>query len=156
MCKTKICPIGILSALIFAGGAFGQVSDRDPHNQPSVFLDNKGKPLKPSQARTIDGVVRDHADNPIAGAIVSLKDLKTSKVIDFATKDDGKFVFRELSMNINYELTAKHEGLSSVKKVSPFDTRNEVILTFHLEPPEAPEAGAAEPAAPKSAAKKQQ
>jgi len=128
-------------AALYSVLAFGSLAlttanaqQTDLNNKPSVFLDNKGKPLKPSSARTIDGMVRDAADNPIAGAIVQLKDLKTSKVVDFATKDDGKFAFRELSMEVNYELTAKHDGITSpVRKVTPYDTRHEVILTFRLE-----------------------
>lgn len=128
-----------LSFLVLAVAvAGGYAQQTDPSNKPNVFLDNKPKPPKPGTMRTISGMVKDQADSPIAGAIVQLKDLKTSKVVDFPTKDDGKFVFRELSMDVNYELTAKHDGIASpVKKVSPFDTRKEVILTFRLEPPKA-------------------
>jgi hypothetical protein len=136
MCKTKVGSIAIISAIALAS-AFAQQTD--PNNKPNVFLDNTpkpGKPPKPSEARLILGVVKDQADNPVRGAIVQLKDMKTSKVIDFATKDDGKFAFRELSMLISYELTAKRDGMSQVKKVTPYDTRREVILNFHLEPPE--------------------
>ena len=122
--------------LVISAVCSGLAQQTDLSNKPSVFLDNKGKPLKPSAARTIDGTVKDAADNPVRGAIVQLKDLKTSKVVDFATKEDGKFAFRELSMEINYELTAKRDGITSlVKKVTPYDTRHEVILTFRLEAP---------------------
>ncbi|HYL35187.1 MAG TPA: carboxypeptidase-like regulatory domain-containing protein [Bryobacteraceae bacterium] len=131
MCKTALYSILVISAV-----SSGFAQQTDPNNKPNVFLDNKGKPPKSSNARTIDGIVKDAADNPVRGAIVQLKDMKTSKVVDFPTKDDGKFMFRDLSMDIDYELTAKHDGMTSMKKVSPFDTRKEVILTFRLEPPE--------------------
>ena len=84
------------------------------------------------------GTVRDQADNPAPGAIVQLKDLRTSKVVDFVAKDDGKFVFRELRLDVNYELLAKRGDLATpVKKVTIYDTRNQVILTLKLEPPAA-------------------
>ena len=123
-----------LSCLVFSGACYAQQTD--PNNKPSVFLDNKGKPLKPSSARSIEGLVKDAADNPVRGAIVNLKDIKTSKVVSFATKEDGKFAFRDLSMEVNYELTAQHDQITSpVKKVSPYDTRKNIVLTFRLEPP---------------------
>ncbi|MBZ5611501.1 MAG: carboxypeptidase-like regulatory domain-containing protein [Acidobacteriia bacterium] len=116
--------------------ALASAQQTDPANKPHVFLENKAKPPKPSNARLIDGIVKDQADNPIRGAIVQLKDLKTSKVVDFATREDGKFAFRDLSMDVNYEVTAKNGAVTSpVKKVTPFDTRKEIILTFRLEPP---------------------
>ena len=108
----------------------------ETHSQPSVVVENKEKPKKDSPYRIIQGIVKDQADNPLAGAIVQLKDTKTSKIIDFATKDDGKFAFRDLSMEINYELLAKRGELAApVKKVSIYDTRKEVIINFTLQPP---------------------
>jgi hypothetical protein len=119
----------------FAGLACAQQSET--HGQPSVVVENnKEKPKKDSPYRVIQGTVKDQADNPLAGAIVQLKDTKTSKVLDFATKDDGKFTFRELSMDNNYELLAKRGDFTTpVKKVSVYDTRKEVIINFTLQAP---------------------
>jgi len=133
MRRMKIYSISLVS-LLAPALAFPQ-QDQSPSNQPNVFLENKSKPPKPSNARLIQGIVKDENDNPVRGAIVQLKDLRAAKVIDFATKDDGKFIFRELSMSTDYELTAQHGAIkSAVKKVSPYDTRNSVTLTFKLEP----------------------
>jgi Carboxypeptidase regulatory-like domain len=109
----------------------------DPEKHPeATFGSDTHKPLKPSKQRTIVGTVKDQADNPVVGAIVQLKDLRTSKMIDFATKDDGKFAFRELRLDVNYELVAKRGDLvAPTKKVTIYDTRNQVILNFKLEPP---------------------
>jgi hypothetical protein len=108
----------------------------DPPNKPSVVVENKERPKKDSPYRTIQGIVRDQADNPVAGAIIQLKNTKTSKIVDFATKDDGKFAFRELSMEINYELLAKRGDLATpVRKVSIYDTRKDVTINFTLQPP---------------------
>jgi len=127
----KLFSISLLS-LVAAAFAFAQ--NDNPSGQPNVFLENKSKPPKGTTFRTISGVVKDERDNPVRGAIVQLKDTRTSKVIDFPTKDDGKFVFRDLSMSIEYDLTALHGDLKLEKKVSPYDTRNNVTLVFKLEP----------------------
>jgi Carboxypeptidase regulatory-like domain len=105
-----------------------------PNDKSDVYLQNdKPKNQKESNTRTILGTVKDSSDNVVSEAIVQLKDLKTSKVIDFVTKDDGKFVFNDLPMDINYELGAKHGDLTApVKKVSIYDTRKSVILNFQL------------------------
>ncbi len=112
-----------------------------PQDHPAAtFSNDMPKNSKPSKLRTILGTVKDQADNPVPGAIVQLKDLRTSKVVDFATKDDGKFLFRDLRLDVNYELVAKHGDLAAApKKVTIYDTRNQVILTFKLEPQAAAE-----------------
>jgi len=117
----------------------------DLSKQPgAVFGNDTPKNSKPSKFRTIVGMVKDQADNPVPGAIVQLKDLRTSKVVAFATKEDGKFSFRDLRLDVNYELVAKHDDQEApMKKVTIYDTRNEVILTFKLEPPAKPEPAAA-------------
>lgn len=116
-------------------GATGVASAQqtDPSNNPSVTIENREKPPKESNSRTIQGTVNDAADNPVAEAIVQLKDMKTSKTVDFVTKADGKFVFRDLYMDVNYEVLAKHNDVTTpVKKVSIYDTRKNVVVNFEL------------------------
>jgi len=106
-------------------------------DKPNVFLENnRPSNSKDTNTRIVTGVVKDQNDNPIPGAIVQLKSLKTSKIIDFPTKDDGRFTFRDLHLDENYELVAKHDQITSpVKKVTIYDTRKNIVLTFKLEPP---------------------
>lgn len=106
-------------------------------DKPNVFLENnRPSNSKDTNTRIVTGVVKDQNDNPIPGAIVQLKSLKTSKIIDFPTKDDGRFTFRDLHLDENYELVAKHDQITSpVKKVTMYDTRKNIVLTFKLEPP---------------------
>jgi hypothetical protein len=107
-----------------------------PDVKPPVFLQNdRVKNEKESNTRIIDGTVKDGSDNPLADAIVQLKNTKTSSVVEFATKEDGKFVFRDLPMDINFELLAKHGDITTpVKKVSIYDTRKHIILNFLVAP----------------------
>ena len=129
----KFVPIAI-ACLCLANVASAQQTT--PPSKPSVIVENKEKPKKDSPYRTIQGIVRDQADNPLAGALDQLKDTKTSKIVNFATKDDGKFAFRDLSMEIDYELLAKRGDLATpVRKVSIYDTRKDVTINFTIQPP---------------------
>jgi len=130
MNSIRVLPVFLLLSACFAPAQ----ENSKPDERPNVFLqNNRPKSEKESNTRTIQGTVKDSSDNPLADAIVQLKDTKTSSIVDFATKDDGKFVFRDLPMNINYELVAKHADLTTpVKKVSVYDTRKNVILNFQL------------------------
>jgi len=121
-------------AIVFLGWA--NLASAQPPTGPAVVLENKEKPKKDSPYRIIQGTVKDQSDNPLPGAIVQLKNTRTSKVVDFATKSDGKFTFRDLSMEINYELLAKRGDMASpVKTVSIYDTRKDVVINFTLQPP---------------------
>ena len=130
MNSVKIVPI----ALMLLGGAVS--AQNGPEQKPDVVLqNNRPKKEKESNTRLIDGIVKDASDNPLADAIVQLKDTRTSKIVNFATKSDGKYVFRDLAMDINYELLAKRNDLATpVKKVSVYDTRKHVIVNFQLSP----------------------
>ena len=130
--RTNWIPLSIVLPLL-ASLAPAQQSN-GPEQKPEVFLqNNRPKNEKESNTRTIEGTVKDASDNPLASAIVQLKDLKTSKIVNFATKDDGKFAFRDLPMDINYELVATRGDLTApMKKVSVYDTRKKVTLNFQL------------------------
>ena len=125
--------IPILPAVLLALASLAPAQD-GPEQQPNVYLqNNRPKNEKESNTRTIDGTVKDASDNPLAQAIVQLKNTKTSNIVNFATKDDGRYVFRDLPMDINYELLAKHgDAATPVKKVSVYDTRKHVIVNFQL------------------------
>lgn len=126
----------ILLAIAVSGVAAAQSSDMS--NKPSVVVGTDlPRSSKPGTTRIIQGMVKDTSDNPVGGAIVQLKNTRTSKVVDFITKEDGKYAFRDLSLDIEYELLAKRADLvTPVKKASPYDTRHNITMNFRLEPPE--------------------
>lgn len=127
----KVCPAFLLCLACLAPA---QKSNPTPDDNSNVFLQNdRPKKEKESNTRTIDGTVKDAADNPLSNAIVQLKDTKTSQILDFATKDDGKYVFRDLPMDVNFELLAKRgDVVTPIKKISIYDTRKHVIVNFQL------------------------
>lgn len=93
------------------------------------------KEQKPT--RIVAGAVLDEADNPIAGAAVLLTDLETGEQSAAYTKEDGLYQFTGLQPTRTYEVQAKYRGQSSrVRKVTPIDPRNRVVLNLKI-PPEA-------------------
>jgi hypothetical protein len=131
MTLVKISPAFVL---LVASVVLAQKQNPTPNDNSNVYLqNNRPKNEKESNTRTIDGTVKDASDNPLSDAIVQLKNTKTSSIVDFATKDDGKFVFNDLPMDINFELLAKRGDITTpVKKVTVYDTRKHVILNFQL------------------------
>ena len=129
-----------LAAIVLSGVLSGAIyaQQTDTSNKPSVVVGNDlPKNAKPGTTRTIQGLVKDAADNPAKGAIVQLKNTRTAKVIDFITKDDGRYAFRDLSLDIEYELLAKRDDVvTPLKKASPYDSRHIITLNFKLEAPE--------------------
>jgi hypothetical protein len=127
----------LLAILIFLMAGPGLVwaqSTPDPNNKPNVFFGSTPKVDK-SRLRDLKGLVKDDAEKPVEGAIVLLKDLKTGKVVEFVTKPDGAFLFYDLNMDLDYELTAKGDGFTAPvkKKLSKYDSRKPAVLNFELE-----------------------
>ncbi len=66
---------------------------------------------------------------------MQLKDGYTGKLVNFITKKDGSYSFTALSMDIDYELTAKRNGYGDPvkKKLSKYDSRKPATLNFELQ-----------------------
>jgi hypothetical protein len=90
---------------------------------------------KDEKTRAVQGVVSNPADQPVAQAVVQLKDTKTQQIRSFISKEDGSFRFFGLNPNVDYELTASKEGVgkSEVRKLSTFDSRKVAIINLKLE-----------------------
>lgn len=69
----------------------------------------------------------------MAGAVVLLKDTKTLQIRSFIAQKDGHYRFYGLSSDINYELRAEANGMTSpLKTVSVFDSHRVVKLNLKL------------------------
>jgi len=69
----------------------------------------------------------------LAQAVVHLKDKKTLEVKTRITDDVGKYVFKGLDRDADYEVHAEYQGASSSNKnVSHFDDRDEVYLILEV------------------------
>lgn len=85
--------------------------------------------------RTLTGLVLDKSDQPIANAVVYLKNQKTFSVKTIFTQKDGAYRFPQLDRNTDYEVYAEINGKrSDSKSVSQFDDRAapNIILRIDL------------------------
>lgn len=84
-------------------------------------------------ARTIEGSVLDRDGQPVPGAVVLIEDLKTLQVRSYIVQPDGKFHFRGLSSDANYQLRARFNGMmSKPKTVSVFESKPTVTILLKL------------------------
>ena len=89
---------------------------------------------KESELRTVRGTVVDKEENPVETAVVYLKNVHTQSIITHLSDTDGTFRFSGLDLNVDYEIHAEREGMSSAtRSISNFDTRKEFVLTLKLD-----------------------
>ena len=101
----------------------------------ALAFDDKRDKQEEANTRSVQGFVNDPSDNPVGSAIVQLKNTANLQVRSYITKEDGRYQFHGLSNNVNYELKALREGMSSpVRTLSIFDTRKKAIINLKLEP----------------------
>jgi hypothetical protein len=98
-----------------------------------LFAQEKPKG-KESELRTVRGTVVDKAESPVETAVVYLKNVHTQDIITHLSDSDGTFRFSGLDLNIDYEIHAEREGMTSAtRSISNFDTRKEFVLTLKLD-----------------------
>ena len=84
--------------------------------------------------RSIQGLVTDAQENPIAKAVVQLKNPRNLQVKSFYTDENGRYRFFGLDPNQDYELRAEYNGVSAgPRTVSSFDSRKEVNVSLKIE-----------------------
>jgi hypothetical protein len=90
-------------------------------------------PPEQHQFRSLSGKVLNHHDDPLAKAIVYLKNTKTLAVKTYISDADGGYRFPALSTSVDYEIYAELNGQrSDTKTVSAFDNRKAVTLTLRI------------------------
>jgi len=101
----------------------------------AVALCAQGNPnRKESQLRTVRGTVVDNADTPVETAVVYLKNAHSQDITTHLSDKDGTFRFSGLDLNVDYEIHAERDGVtSSTRPISNFDTRKEFVLTLKLD-----------------------
>src|ERR1700686_3208178 len=91
--------------LLTAGTALAWAqSTPEPGDKPNVFFGKTPKVDK-SRQRDLKGLGKDDASKPGEGAIVLPQDMKPGKVVEFVTKANGAYLFYDLNMDVDYELT---------------------------------------------------
>jgi len=98
------------------------------------FLLAQEKPGKESSLRTVRGTVVDKSEAPVETAVVYLKNAHSQDIITHLSDSEGTFRFSGLDLNIDYEIHAEKEGMTSAtRSISNFDTRKEFVLTLKLD-----------------------
>ena len=113
--------LGLLILLVSMSGSWaGAATPR--------LQDQKGPEL-----RTVHGSVIDKEENPVASSVVYLKNLKTQGVKTYIANDTGEYRFSGLDPNVDYEIHAEHDDLtSSIRTISSYDSRRDINLPLKL------------------------
>jgi hypothetical protein len=141
--KCRLLLILAVSATV-AIPAAAQSVDNNPGHQPTADLDNHrpliSKKEKAPTSRTVSGRVVDEISGaPIKGAMVTLTDLSTHEQRQSITKEDGRYIFDDLSFTIDYELKARYkEAVTDVRKLSQYDHTAKVIRILTIPDSSAP------------------
>ena len=86
-----------------------------------------------AQLRVLHGSVIDKSENPVASSIVYLKNVKSQAVKTYIADDSGNYRFSGLDPNVDYEIHAEHDDLTSpVRTISNFDSRRDIEVTLKL------------------------
>lgn len=99
----------------------------------SLGMAQDKKPNEDSNIRSVQGVVTDASGNPVAGAVVQLKDTKSLSIRSYKTDADGSYHFAGLSTNVEYEIKADYDGSTSGKKsLSVFNSQKTATINLKL------------------------
>jgi hypothetical protein len=87
-----------------------------------------------SELRTVRGAVLDKAENPVASAVVYLKNVRTLAVKTYISDRSGEYRFSGLDPNVDYEVHAESENMTSnTRTVSSFDSRKDIVISLKLD-----------------------
>jgi hypothetical protein len=116
--RTLCGPVLLLALTAFA------ISPVSARNQ-----DRKGE----AALRTIHGTVVDKNENPVPSSVVYLLNVKTQAVKTYIADDAGAYRFSGLDPNVDYEVHAEHNDLTSPNRiVSSFDSRHDIEVVLKL------------------------
>ena len=86
-----------------------------------------------SQLKVLHGSVIDKSENPVPSGVVYLKNVKSQAVKTYIADDSGNYRFSGLDPNVDYEIHAEHDDMtSSVRTISSFDSRRDIEVTLKL------------------------
>jgi Carboxypeptidase regulatory-like domain len=86
-----------------------------------------------AQLRTVHGVVEDKDENPLPSSVVYLLNVKTQAVRTSFADEKGLYRFSGLDPNVDYEIHAEHEDMtSSTRTISSFDSRRDIEITLKV------------------------
>jgi Carboxypeptidase regulatory-like domain len=101
---------------------------------PLAFLFTVLAASAQTDVRTVRGTVIDKDENPMPSAIVHLKNVRTMAIRTYISDSEGHFRFSGLDPNVDYELHAEHDNLTSnTRTISSFDSRKEIVVPLKVD-----------------------
>lgn len=95
--------------------------------------ESKAQKKAEAQLKTLHGSVIDKDENPVPSSVVYLKNVKSQAVKTYIADEAGNYRFSGLDPNVDYELHAEHDGLtSSTRTISSFDSRRDIEVVLKL------------------------
>jgi|SRR5271154_4029139 len=83
--------------------------------------------------RNVEGLVTDAGGQPAAKAVVQLKNTKSLQIRSFITAEDGRYHFAGLGSDVEYQVKAERDGVtSSWKTLSVFNTKKTAVINLKL------------------------
>jgi Carboxypeptidase regulatory-like domain len=98
----------------------------------TTFAVGQKKGKAPAE-RSLSGIVTDADGNPVPGAVVQLKNLKTLQVRSYIAREKGDYHFNGLGTDTDYEVKAEWNGRgSATRTLSSFDSHPEAVINLAL------------------------
>ena len=86
-----------------------------------------------AELRTLHGTVIDKDENPVVSGVVYLMNVKTQEVRTYIADEQGNYRFSGLDPNVDYEIHAERDGLtSSTRTLSSYDSRKDIEVTLKI------------------------
>jgi hypothetical protein len=107
-------------ALVTCSAAFSQRKEKSQDNN----------------LRSVEGIVTNASGAPAARAVVQLKDTKSLQIESFISDASGKYHFAGLSNDVEYQLKANYDGMTSGwKTLSLYNTKKVATMNLKLKRP---------------------
>jgi hypothetical protein len=100
---------------------------------PAAAQQTKDQKKAEAQLRTVHGLVEDKDEDPVPASVVYLLNVKTQAVRTSFADEKGLYRFSGLDPNVDYEIHAEHEELtSSTRTISSFDSRRDIEVNLKV------------------------
>ena len=100
---------------------------------PVVAQQTKDEKKAEAQLRTVHGLIEDKDEDPVPASVVYLLNVKTQAVRTSFADEKGLYRFSGLDPNVDYEIHAEHEDVtSSTRTISSFDSRRDIEVNLKV------------------------
>ncbi|HYL46141.1 MAG TPA: carboxypeptidase-like regulatory domain-containing protein [Candidatus Limnocylindrales bacterium] len=100
---------------------------------PASRAQTKDQKRAEAQLRTLHGSVINKNEDPVPSSVVYLKNVKSQSIKTYIADSSGNYKFSGLDPNVDYELHAETQDLtSSTRTISSFDSRRDIEVILKL------------------------